>query len=91
MLRILQPVLKFHWLTTLALMGLFALGFGLATLNLFMMLSANFNLIAVHGAMALFDGALLQLIELFVYGYLAVIFYVLLKSCEQVLVEHILG
>ena len=91
MLKRLQPVLTFHWLTTLALMGLFALGFGLVSLNLVVMLSSNFNLIAVHGAMALLDGALQQLVELVVYGYLAIIFYVLLKSCEHVLVEQILG
>ena len=91
MLKRLRPVLTFHWLTTLALMGLFALGLGLVSLNLVVLLSSNFNLIAVHGAMALLDGALQQLVELVVYGYLAIIFYVLLKSCEHVLVEQILG
>ena len=91
MLKRLRPVLTFHWLTTLALMGLFALGLGLVSLNLVVMLSANFNLIAIHGAMALLDGALQQLVELVVYGYLAIIFYVLLKSCEHVLVEQIFG
>jgi hypothetical protein len=91
MLNRLKPMMTFHWLSTLVLMGLFALGFGLVSLNLVVMLSANFDLIAVHGAMALLDGALRQLVELVVYGYLAVIFYVLLKSCERVLVEQILG
>ena len=89
MFKMLQKVLKFHWLLTLFLMGVFALIFGLCSLNVIVMLNANFTLIATHGTMALFDGALLQLVELVVYGYLAVIFYVLFKACESVLVGRI--
>jgi hypothetical protein len=91
MLNRIEPILNYHWLTTLVLMGLFGLGFGLVSLNIFSMLHANFSLVTVHGAMALMDGAALQLIELMLYGYLAVVFYVLFKSCERVLVEEILG
>lgn len=91
MLGRLQPVLTFHWLTTLILMGLFALAFGFTSLNLIVMLSANFNLIAEHGSMALLDGAARQLVELVSYAYLSVIWYVLFKACERVLVERILG
>jgi hypothetical protein len=71
-------------------MGVFALIFGLVSLNIFMVLRANLGLIAEHGAMALLDGAFRQLLELLIYGYLAVIFYVLFKACEQVLVAKIL-
>lgn len=91
MLRLFRPVLTFHWLTTLALMGLFALGFGLVSLNLIAMLSANFSLIFSHGVMALLDGALQQLVELVFFGYLAIVCYVLFKSCERSLVTEILG
>jgi hypothetical protein len=91
MLRRLEPILTFHWLATLGLMGLFALGAGVVSLNMFAMLRANFRLITTHGAMALMDGAFAQLLELAIYGYLAVIFYVLFKSCERVLVQRILG
>ena len=91
MLPRLRPVLTFHWLTTLVLMGLFALGFGLTSFNLIVMLSANFKLVSEHGSMALLDGAAQQLVELLSYGYLSIIFYVLFKTCERVLVERILG
>ena len=89
MFQMLQKLLRLHWLLTLFLMGVFAMLFGLCSLNVIAMLSANFSLIATHGAMALLDGALAQLIELLIYGYLAVIFYVLFKACESVLVGRI--
>ncbi|MEZ5787301.1 MAG: hypothetical protein R3D62_12735 [Xanthobacteraceae bacterium] len=91
MFSLLRRVLKFHWLTTLMLMALFGLVFGLTTLNLFVLVQANFSLIARHGAMALLDGGLLQLVELTVYGLVAVVSYVLIKACEHVLVERIFG
>lgn len=85
----LRQVLSYHWLITLALMGLFAMLVGLISLNIIMVLHANFELIAQHGALALMDGALLQLAELAVYGYLSVIFWILFKACEHVLVGRI--
>lgn len=84
---LLKGLLTYHWLLTLFLMGLFALGFGLASLNLFTILSANLSLIIEHGVMALVEGALLQLIELIALGYLGVVLYVLFKVCERVLVD----
>ena len=89
MATMLKRILTFHWLTTLTLMGLFALGLGLASLNIFMVLHSNFALIATHGTMALVDGALLQLLELIGYGYLSVGLYLLFKACERTLVERI--
>lgn len=89
MVHRLKQVLSFHWLVTLALMGLFALLFGLISLNIFMLLHANFRLIADHGAMALMDGALAQLVELVAYGYLSVVFWVLFKACEYALIKRI--
>jgi hypothetical protein len=87
----LKRILTFHWLSTLLLMALFALVFGLSTLNLFIMVEANFSLIARHGSMALLDGGLRQLGELAGYGLVALAAYLLLKACEKVLVERILG
>ena len=89
MFKLLHKALTVHWLLTLVLMGLFALVFGLSSLNVVKMLSANIALIAEHGTMVLFEGALLQLFELLIYGYLAVISYVLFKACETVLVGRI--
>ncbi len=86
----LRRILTFHWLSTLLLMALFALVFGLSTLNLFVLLEANFTLIARNGVMALLDGGLRQLGELAGYGLVALATYVLLKACEKVLVERIL-
>jgi hypothetical protein len=89
MATLIRRVLTFHWVTTLILMGVFALSFGLTSLNLFMVLHANLELIAAHGIMALRDGALAQLAELIGYGYLSVISFVLFKACEKVLIEYI--
>ena len=44
-------------------MGLAAGGFTLCSLNLLYLFQANFNLIATYGAMAAFDGGILQFIE----------------------------
>lgn len=91
MLRRIEPLLAYHPVLTLFLMGLFALGFGIISLNIFAMLHANFGLISRHGAMALLDGALLQLIELVLYGYLALVLYVMFKACEFILVRRMVG
>ena len=85
----LNRVLTCHWFVTLALLCLFGLAFGMVSLNIFSLLHANFALIAQHGAMALMDGTLSQLLELAVYGYLSAIFWVLFKSCEHALVEKL--
>jgi hypothetical protein len=91
MLRRIEPLLARHSVLTLFLMGLFGFGFGVVSLNIFAMLHANFGLIARHGAMALFDGALLQLLELILFGYLALVFYVMFKTCEYILVRRLVG
>jgi predicted TIM-barrel enzyme len=83
---ILKKILTRHWLLTLGLMGLFGLLFGIVSLNIIALLHANFSLVVTHGAMALMDGALRQLLELVAYGYLSVIFWLLFKACESVLV-----
>jgi hypothetical protein len=88
--RALKRILTFHWLSTLLLMALFALVFGLATLNLFVLVEANFTLIARHGSMALLDGGLRQLVELSGYGLVALAAYALFKACEKVLAERVL-
>jgi hypothetical protein len=84
-----RKVLSFHWLATLAMMGVFGLIFGLSSFNLFHLLVANLSFIARHGVMALMEGALGQLFWLVVYGYIAVIAYVLLKACEHALMDCI--
>ena len=84
-----RKALTFHWLTTLLLMGVFGLIFGLSSFNLFHLIVANLTFIARHGAMAIMEGALEQLFWLVFYGYLAVVAYVLIKACERALMDCI--
>jgi len=77
-----RTVLSRRWLTFLV-MGLAFLVFGVGTYNIFMLLSANIDLIARHGWMALMDGAARQFAELIVTGYLSMAAYVVFKACEH--------
>jgi hypothetical protein len=79
---------KRPWLTFF-LMGVSFLLFGLMTLNIFVLLKANLDLYSTYGTMVIADGALLQLAELIGLGYLSMLFYVLSKACEHVLVRHL--
>jgi hypothetical protein len=81
LLRLLNRL--FHgpaWLTFL-LMGIAAGGLALCSFNLLYLFQADFNLIATYGAMAAFDGGILQLIELTAWGYLALACYVVFEGC----------
>ena len=80
-------VLGRRWVTFLV-MGLTFFGFGLGTLNLFMLLKANSELLATHGWQAVRDGGLQQLVELLLTGYLSMAFYLVFKACEYNLVRH---
>ena len=71
-------------------MGLAFFVFGVGTYNIFMLLSANFSVIANYGWQALMDGAARQLVELVVTGYLSMAAYVVFKTCEYRL-AHDLG
>lgn len=89
LLRILNWL--FHgpaWLTFIA-MGVAVAGFALCSLNLFDLFRANLQLLATYGAMAVFDGGLLQLVELTAWGYLALAFYVVFKGCLDGLLHRI--
>ncbi len=50
----------------------------------------NADLILNYGVMALFDGALVQAVELLLLGYLALACYVVFKCCEKMMVETLL-
>jgi hypothetical protein len=76
------------WLTFL-FMGLAAGGFTLCSINLLSLFQANFKLIRTYGAMAAFDGGILQLVELTAWGYLALAFYVVFKGCLDGLLHRI--
>jgi hypothetical protein len=76
------------WLTFL-LMGIAAGGLALCSLNLLFLFQANFNLLWTYGAMAAFDGGILQLIELTAWGYLALACYVVVEGCLEGLLKRI--
>jgi hypothetical protein len=76
-----RTVLSRRWLTFLV-MGFAFFVFGVGTYNIFMLLSANLDLIAHYGWAALMDGAARQFVELVVTGYLSMAAYVVFKTCE---------
>jgi len=76
-----RTVLSRRWLTFLV-MGLAFFVFGVGTYNIFMLLSANLDLIASYGWRALMDGAARQFAELVVTGYLSMAAYIVFKACE---------
>lgn len=76
------------WLTFLV-MGIAAGGLALCSFNLLFLFQANFRLLFTYGAMAAFDGGVLQLIELTLWGYLALACYVMVGGCLDGLLTRI--
>lgn len=79
-----RVVLGRPWLT-FVVMGLAFFCFGMVTLNLLHLLRANAELILDNGVMALADGGARQLVELMANGYVAMVAYVVMKTCEHAL------
>ena len=77
-----RVVLARPWLTFIV-MGLAFFCFGMVSLNLLHLLRSNADLILDNGAMALADGGGRQLVGLVVNGYLAMLSYVVMKTCEH--------
>ena len=80
-----------HPRLTFVLMGFFFLLFGFTSVNLFVVLKANIDLFLEYGVMVIEDGALQQLAEILGSCYLSMLFYVVFKVCERVLVERLAG
>lgn len=80
-----------RWWLLFALAGLFFLLFGVMSYNLFFLLSANLNLFLEYGWMVAEEGALRQLLELLAFSYLSLLFWVLFKLCETLLVKEIIS
>jgi len=92
--RLQQAVVGFlraHFMAAFFVMGLAFIGFGLASLNLLFLIRANVELVLQHGTMALLDGALQQLLELFGLGFSGLAMYLVFKVCEHILVEKLLN
>lgn len=82
--RFQRVVLARPWLTFVVL-GLAFFCFGMVTLNLLHLVRANAELIIDNGVMALVDGGARQLAELIANGYVAMLAYVVMKTCEHAL------
>jgi ABC-type uncharacterized transport system permease subunit len=78
-----------HAWFTFILMGLSFLLFGFYSVNLFVLLKANVELILEYGMMAMADGAAQQLAELLFAAYLSMLFFLAFKVCERVLVSRL--
>jgi ABC-type uncharacterized transport system permease subunit len=78
-----------HAWFTFILMGLSFLLFGFYSVNLFVLLKANVELILEYGMMAMADGAAQQLVELLFAAYLSMLFFLAFKVCERVLVTRL--
>jgi hypothetical protein len=76
------------WLTFLV-MGMAAGGLALCTFNLLFLFQANYNLLFRYGAMAAFDGGLVQLVELTAWGYLGLACYVVVEGCLEGLLARV--
>jgi hypothetical protein len=85
----LYAFLSRRWWLTFLLMGVSFVLFGLVSLNLLHVLSANVEFLGAHGLDAVKEGGLTQLLGLVVSGYAAAMFYVFFKLCEKVLVERL--
>lgn len=70
------------------LAGMTAITFAFVTVNLFSQAMANVDFLRKFGAEAIRHGALVQVVELCFWGGLALICWVVFKTCEQILVER---
>jgi len=78
------------WLTFGLMVGFFLL-FGITSVNLFVLLKMNIDLFIEYGAMVIADGALEQLADLIGSAVLSIVFYLLFKVCERLLVERLVA
>jgi hypothetical protein len=76
------------WLAFL-IMGMALGGLALCSFNLVFLFQANSQLIFSYGAMAAFDGGLLQFMELTVWGYLALACFIVVETCREGLLRRI--
>jgi hypothetical protein len=85
----LKRLLTYHPLLTLFVMMVSAMLFGLFSFNLVMLFKGNIALVFDYGVQALYEGAFEELLRLFIYGVLGLLFYIVFKACEKFLVDWI--
>jgi hypothetical protein len=74
---------------TFLLLGVFIGAFALCSFNLAYLFMENFRLIRDYGMMAVYDGGILQFVELVFWGYLSLGFYLLFKGCVDGLLRRV--
>jgi len=83
--------LRRHLLLTFVLMGAFFLLSGITSINLYVVLKANLDLLRMYGLQAIEDGALRQLVEILGNAFLSIFFFVLFVLCERIVVDRLTG
>lgn len=81
---------SWRWWLLFVLAGVFFLLFGVMSYNLFFLLSANLNLFLQYGWTVAEEGALRQIMELLALSYLSLLFWILFKLCETLLVKSLI-
>ena len=66
-------------------------GFGITSLNLFMLLSANVRLFIDYGPMVIEEGALRQLVDLLGSALLSALLFLFFALCDRTLVRRLTG
>ena len=77
---------RYPWIAVFALAGLTAAIVAYSSYNLLQASMANLHFLQRHGWQAIRFGALLQLLEIVIYGAMALTFFLLFKICESELV-----
>lgn len=85
--QVLRALGSGRWWLLFFLCGAFFLLFGVTSYNLFALLKANVTLFLENGWIVIADGALRQLLELLSLSYLSLLFWLLFKYCENLLVR----
>jgi hypothetical protein len=83
----------FHWLVrhsvvTYLLMVCLFVAFGILSLDLVKYVSANLNLLIEYGSQALWEGGLMQFVELWLKSFAAILAYLGFKLCEHALIDR---
>ena len=82
-----QPWLQKHLIVCFVLMTISFMGFGVVSFDLIRLVAANADYLSSYGLMALKDGGLQQLFELWLKASVAMLFWILFKLSELNLVQ----
>lgn len=87
-----KPIVKFlarHPIAALVVLTFCFLMFGYFSVNIFVILEANIDLINRFGFRALVDGAAVQFLSIILSAFVCVFFYSAWKVCERLIVQWV--